>query len=184
MGIVNSAWNLHIILLNDSTVDFRANMLKQKTIPILVCVVICVVGPLFMSGGVSKAGEDAVAAGEPNLVRTTEGFNFDKLDFSTGDSGDRNKLMKQFGYAIFLVMILGVGAFYFTRKLVPRLSMQRGKNISVIETVSLGPNKMLHLVEVGDNHRLLVGSTNQSINLLTHVSGSVFEQISASVEED
>lgn len=122
--------------------------------------------------------------GEPNLVRTSEVFSLDSLDFTGSDSEDRNKLMKQFGYAIFLVAILGVGAFYFTRKLVPRLSMQRGKNISVIETVSLGPNKMLHLVEVGDNHRVLVGGTNQSINLLTHVSGSVFDQLGPSGEED
>lgn len=155
-------------------------MLKQKTISILVCLV----GFFFICGGVFAMGGEEVAVEDPNLVAPSGAFNLDSLDFSGGDSEDRIKLMKQFGYAILLVVILGVGAFYFTRKLVPRLSMPRGKNISVIETVSLGPNKMLHLVEVGDNQRLLVGSTSQSINLLTHVGGSIFEQLGPSVEEE
>lgn len=155
-------------------------MLNQKTILVLVCVVGC----LLIGGGVFASGGEAVDVGEPNLVTKSEAFTRDILDFSGGDSDDRSKLMKQFGYAIFLVVILGVGAFYFTRKLVPRLSMPRGKNISVIETVSLGPNKMLHLVEVGDNQRLLVGSTSQSINFLTYVGGSIFEQLGPSAEEE
>lgn len=155
-------------------------MFKQKTLSVFVCLAVC----FFVVGGVWADDGEAIGGREPDVVRASEGFRLDGLDFGGVDGDDRGKLMKQFGYAIFLVAILGVGAFYFTRKLVPKLSMQRGKNISVIESVSLGPNKMLHLIEVGDNHRLLVGSTNQSINLLTHVSGSVFEQLGSSGEED
>ena len=148
-------------------------MLRKKILPILALGLLFVVGQVLVRGDESVRVEESSDATEPNLVPASDILKIKGLDLTSTNDDGRGKLIKQFGYAIFLVMILGVGAFYFTRKLIPRLSMSRGKNISVIETVSLGPNKMLHLVEVGDNRKLLIGSTSQSINLLAHVDDPV-----------
>ena len=134
-----------------------------------------VVGQVLVRGNQSPPESESSPENEPNLLATSDLFTFDHLDLDNGSDAERGKMIKQFGYAVLLVVILGAGAYYFTRKVIPRLSMSRGKNISVIETISLGPNKMIHLIEVGDSQRLLLGSTNQSINLLAHVGDSIPE---------
>lgn len=148
-------------------------MLRKKILPILALSLLFVVGQVLVRGGASERVAESSDPSEPNLVPASDTFTIKGLDLTSTPDDGRDKLIKQFGYAIFLVMILGVGAFYFTRKLIPKLSMSRGKNISVIETVSLGPNRMLHLVEVGENRKLLIGSTNQTINLLAHVDDPI-----------
>ncbi len=78
--------------------------------------------------------------------------------------------MKQFAIAILFVIVLGFGAFYFSKKLVPRLTAMRGKNISVIETIHLGQNRTLFVLEIGIGQKLLIGSTNNAINFLADVT--------------
>ena len=142
-----------------------------------------VVGQVLVRGNQSPQDSESSPENEPNLLTTSDLFTIDHLDLNSGSDAERGKMIKQFGYAVLLVVILGAGAFYFTRKIIPKLSMSRGKNISVIETISLGPNKMIHLIEVGDSQRLLLGSTNQSINLLAHVGDSIPEFIPARQED-
>lgn len=155
--------------------------MRKKIIPLLGFALLFVVGQMVVRGDDAPQAEQPSVAADPNAAAASDMFKLDELDFTSGDT-DRSKLIRQFGYAIFLVMILGVGAFYVTRKLIPRLSTSRGKEIAVVETISLGPNKNLHLVEVGENRRLLLGSTSQSINLLAHVGDPVSDF--ASVDEE
>ena len=82
----------------------------------------------------------------------------------------QQNLMKRFVYVILFVILLGAAAYYLTKKLLPKLSVTQGKNISVIENVPLGPQKILHLIQIGDNRRLLIGSTNDTINFLADVT--------------
>jgi flagellar biosynthetic protein FliO len=165
-------------------------MLRKKIIPILAFGLLFVVGQVLVRGNASPAASESAAdsessaPGEPNLVTTSDLFTIDHLDLGSGSDAERGKMIKQFAYAVFLVVILGTGAFYLTRKVIPKLSMSKGKNISVIETVSLGPNRRIHLIEVGGSQRLLLGSTNQSINLLAHVGDSIPEYTPAPAGEE
>ena len=72
-------------------------------------------------------------------------------------------------FAIALVVGLGVVALYLSKRVLPKMARASAKEIRIIETVYLGPRKALHLVEVG-RHRLLIGSTHDTITPLATVS--------------
>jgi len=153
----------------------RGGMEMGKKRIVVACVLLaaCLVLNSFLSGRLDRTPAQAAAVTEPNAFSLSAPTGLNHLDIVGINESNRYDLMKQFAYAVLIVMLLGVGAWYFSRKLMPRLATSRGRNISVIENVPLGPNKMLHLVEVGDGRRLLVGSTGQSVTFLADVTGSV-----------
>jgi flagellar biogenesis protein FliO len=109
---------------------------------------------------------------EPNSPQTVDSwFNTDFRPVN--EKPIQQDLMKRFVYVVSFVVLLGVAAYYLTKKLLPKLKITQGKNISVIETVHLGTNKLLHLIQVGNNRRLLIGSTNENINILADVTESL-----------
>jgi flagellar biosynthetic protein FliO len=67
-----------------------------------------------------------------------------------------------------LVLGLGLGVIWTTKRLFPRLGVNAGKEIKVLETTGLGQRKALHLVKVG-SQQLLIGSTPEHISMLTVV---------------
>lgn len=77
-------------------------------------------------------------------------------------------------YYVFIV-ILALVLAYFGVVFGGRLLMYKGMvaqssgNIKVLETSYLGPNKSLHLIELGDLV-LLVGATQSSLNLISEIS--------------
>ena len=72
-------------------------------------------------------------------------------------------------FAVLLVIGLGVAAIYISKKFLPKLSNLPGKKIRLVETVHLGSRKAVHLFKIGDQ-KLLIGSTNESINMLADVT--------------
>lgn len=86
----------------------------------------------------------------------------------TGSGMDNNALFLRMMLSVGIVMALGIAALYVSKKVLPRVTHTAGREIRVIETTCLGPRKALHLVEVG-NQRLLIGSTQESITMLTPV---------------
>jgi flagellar biosynthetic protein FliO len=97
-------------------------------------------------------------------------FNYDS------DTGLYSNLIR----AIFFVIILGVVAFYVSKKLLPRITNLPGKEVRVVETVYLGPRKAVHVLEVG-SRRYLIGSTNENISKLADITEitSTFSELSA-----
>jgi flagellar biogenesis protein FliO len=81
---------------------------------------------------------------------------------------ERTDLFRQFATAIGFVLVLGVGAFYVSRRLGPRWSASRGRNLRIIETIGLGPHRHIHLLEV-EGRRLVIGSTAQTIGLIAEL---------------
>jgi flagellar biogenesis protein FliO len=57
----------------------------------------------------------------------------------------------------------------------------RGKNISVMETVMLGPDKKLHLVKAGNSY-VLIASTSKSVEFMSTVEMDESEAIEDSSE--
>ena len=94
---------------------------------------------------------------DPNIVGSQ--------DLSLGGSWLFARMM----LCIVLVAGLGVGMWYVSRKVLPKVTNSAGKEIRIRETAYLGPRRALHLVEVG-SHRLLIGSTNDSITTLADVT--------------
>ena len=71
--------------------------------------------------------------------------------------------------AVFIVIVLGAGAIFVTKKYLPKIANYQGREIRIIETVHIGPRKSVHLLEIG-SRRLLIGSTNENISRLADLT--------------
>ncbi|MCD4831077.1 MAG: flagellar biosynthetic protein FliO [Anaerohalosphaeraceae bacterium] len=69
---------------------------------------------------------------------------------------------------VIMVVAMGVAAIYLSKKMLPKFGTQSGKKIKIIETVSLGQRRTLHLVEVGA-HEILIGCSGESISKLADI---------------
>lgn len=90
-----------------------------------------------------------------------------------GGSGDTPGLAKLL-ISVFVVLVLGIGAIYLSKKVMPKFTQSTGKRIKVTETVYLGPRKSLHLVKVG-KQAFLIGSTNENITKIADVELKDFQ---------
>jgi len=95
-------------------------------------------------------------------------FRDDANDVSPGGGSD---MLSKMTVSIVVVGVLGVAAWIAIKKLGPRVGLQSGRKINVVETVYLGPKKCLHLVEI-DGQRLLLGSTAEGVSMLSHLQAS------------
>jgi flagellar biosynthetic protein FliO len=93
-------------------------------------------------------------SGRPETVSKAEGEIFYKMLLS-----------------VIVVIALGSGVIYVSKRVLPRFTNLPGKQIRVIETTHIAPRKGLHLVQVGVR-RLLIASTNEHITMLADVTGA------------
>lgn len=101
-------------------------------------------------------------------------LNDPNLLSSTPPGLGRAELFRKMMLSIGLVLGLGAGAWYLSKKVLPKVAHAPGKEIHILESAYLGPRKALHLVEVG-HQRLLVGSTNETITTLAHLTDGWLE---------
>lgn len=133
-------------------------------------IVLCVV--LLIGGGwISIAARSEDQKAQPATPQQQSGSFLADPDFagsadlSLGGTGLFARMM----LCIILVAGLGGGMLYVSKKVLPKVAGAPGKEIRIRETAYLGPRKALHLVEIG-NHKLLIGSTNDSITALADVT--------------
>ncbi len=132
-------------------------------------VVLCLV--LLIGGGwISIAARSRDPKAEPATPQQSGSFLIDPnfagpADGSLGGNGLFARMM----LCTLLVAGLGAGVLYVSKKVLPKVTSAPGKEIHIRETTYLGPRKALHLVEIG-NHKLLIGSTNDSITTLADVT--------------
>ena len=99
-------------------------------------------------------------ASEPNLSEKT------KSDTNSSE------LFYKMLQAVVIVVVLGVGAIYLSKKFLPKITNPPGKEIRIVETTHLGPRKSLHLIRVG-NRDLLIGSTTEKITYLADITENI-----------
>lgn len=136
---------------------------------IMMCVFVVLIVP-----GAAFGGREMVL---PPESETSEDVG-DVSDSSSEPEEDYQPegILGQFIKGILLVGALGAGVYYFSKKLVPKLTAGQGKTVCVLETIALGHGKSVHLIEVGQKQTLLVGSSNENINFLADVTESVSEE--------
>jgi len=71
--------------------------------------------------------------------------------------------------AVFIVIVLGIVAIYFSRKLLPRIAHIPGREIRIIETAHIGPRRSLHIIKVA-HRKLLIAATNETITKLADLT--------------
>ena len=138
----------------------------------LVVVLALAAGAVMTVAGDPKAQQAEPATGQPSR-RGPLGQG----GAATGQlgSGTGELFFKTMG-AVLLVVGMGAVAILVSKKLLPRIGSLPGKEIRVLETAYLGPRKAVHLVEVG-SQRLLIGSTNENIATLAHLSDTWTELV-------
>lgn len=123
----------------------------------------------------AQNGSDTVQPESPKSSpvpadKTDSLFARDPNFAGTGSYGlGRWELFARTMLAVVFLVVLGVAAFYVSRKLLPKLANRPSKEIRIVETVHLGPRKAVHLIEVA-NRRFLIGSTNENIRKLAEVT--------------
>ena len=78
---------------------------------------------------------------------------------------DTRTLFYRMMVSVFVVFVLGAVAIFFSKKFGPRITNLAGRQIHVIETVRIGSNRTIHLLEV-DGRKILIGATNDQITKL------------------
>ncbi len=106
-------------------------------------------------------------------------------NFSNVSGGGVNsqELFYKMMFSVVLVIALGAGAIYISKKFMPKITKLSGKKIRIIETVHLGPRRAVHLMKVG-GQMILIGSTNQSITKLADVTVPFADVLSQKLEND
>jgi flagellar biosynthetic protein FliO len=141
-------------------------MLKRRLIWLGIVLGICIAGQWVLS---ASQGPNAPAPAQTNSPVWMEekpaagGQELDNL---------HQNLVRQLLIMIVLVALFGGGVWWFLRRYSKGLLAGKGKLITVVETVPLGPRKMLHLLEVGPK-KLLISSTPDSIRLLADLTDSI-----------
>jgi flagellar biogenesis protein FliO len=145
---------------------------------------ICVIIALVLLATVSTGLSNEIDAEKPKDLASKEISSWDGFDADLDKTTDatQSNLVKQFMLAIGFVALLGYGTFYFSKKVIPKLAASKGKNILISDSVSLGQNKTLHIVEI-ENKKLLIGCAGNSINTLADLSMS-FTDISQAYQDN
>jgi len=108
---------------------------------------------------------DSNAASQPDDIPTT------------------SELFVKMMLSVLFIVVLGAGAIFVSKKFGSRIGKLPGKKIHVIETISLGPRKTVHLLKIG-NQGLLIGSTTESITKLADVTDILSELDSRTTKTD
>jgi len=152
---------------------------KKKFVTFLI-VVAMGTAVLVVCSGSSTSSEQQKQKFD-NLSLTFE--NDSNVATQPDDIHTTSELFFKMMLSVLLIVVLGAGAIYVSKKFGVRISNLPGKKIHVIETVSLGPRKAVHLLKIG-NQGLLIGSTTESITKLADVTDVLSEMDSRTTKAD
>jgi flagellar biosynthetic protein FliO len=124
----------------------------------------------------ARAEQAEGTTGADSFLSDSDSTGLDNVNLDNGG------LVLRMLLAVGIVIVLGGGALYVSKRVLPRVAHAGGREIRVVETTCLGPRKALHLVEVG-GQRLLIGSAGDSITMLSTV-GDPWLDVSSQPAED
>lgn len=138
-------------------------MLKKRLIGLGLVFAVCLAGQWVLSAHPNEAPEPAQIA-PPDWLESpqtpSQSQNLDNL---------HQNLVRQLLIMTFIIALFGGGFWWFVRKYSKGLLVGKGRFITILETIPLGPRKTVHLLEVG-HKKLLIGSTPDSIRLLADLT--------------
>lgn len=85
------------------------------------------------------------------------------------DNFSSRELFFKMMFSVLLVAVLGITAIYISKNFLPKITNRPGKKIHIIETLSLGPRKTVHLLEI-EGRKILIASTNENITKLADIT--------------
>jgi len=143
--------------------------MKKRILILTALLAVCIAGQIFLRPCMgSNAYADALEQEKTADLLRTEDLGKNPSGGSTGSL--QGKLFQQFALMLLVVGLIGGAAWLVLKKLPGRLAgTSRSRHMTVTETVSLGPRKQLHIVQVGSK-QFLVAGTADHISLLSDVT--------------
>jgi flagellar biosynthetic protein FliO len=124
----------------------------------------------------TKAANAQSDSNQPRADAETENLQLFKNDPNFFGKSDYSPFGAEFSLravvAVLFVLALVVGAIYFSKRLLPKITNLPGREIRIIETAHLGPRKAVHIIEIG-SRRFLIGSTNENVTKLADLGGDL-----------
>ena len=93
------------------------------------------------------------------------------IGLGKGSGEDAGEMLRRMMAYTLVILVLGGVGLFVVKKVLPKLGAPQGRNISVLETVYLGPKKSLHLLRVG-TQRFLVAGSRDEISMLGEVTSA------------
>jgi flagellar biogenesis protein FliO len=143
-----------------SNLNNKKRLLLMSALTLAVCI-----GAVYVSRARAESPKPAAPswAQDPNLQLSSA--------TSTSDA------LKRLVISVVVVVVVGSVAIWASKKYLPRISAVKGKNMRVLDTVQLAPNRALHIVEVG-SQKFLIGSSVDSVRMLADVTLSLTDEFS------
>ena len=121
--------------------------------------------------------ETPPAATEQTPPQNAEGLGIaprpDATPFDLGSKeNESGRLLWESLAATIVILVLGGVSLFVVKRVMPRLGVGRGKRLALMETLSLGSQKSVHLIQVGDR-RLLVGASRDGVRMLADVTDAI-----------
>ena len=142
---------------------------------------IAILAGLILAGGLLPGVARVIATSGPQQQDAVVTLSMPERTQETQSEPESSNLLsgptsgREFFYkmllSVLLVIALGIGVIYVSRKLLPRFAHLPGKQIRVLETAYIAPRKGIHLIQAGTRH-LLIASTNETITMLADVTES------------
>lgn len=127
--------------------------------------IILIAGILFLACITCvHAADHGTDANEPGLFSGSNSYLDNQQTFEWNDGGSLTRTL----LSLLLVIGLAVAVMFLSKKVLPKVSAMAGKKVRVLETVSLGSRRAVHLLEVGDR-QILIGSTQTTITRLADI---------------
>jgi len=111
------------------------------------------------------------AKSDPDLKPFGENTSPGLFGLGSGSGEDPGDMLRRMMAYTLVILVLGAAALFVVKKVLPKLGAAQGRNISVLETVYLGPKKSLHLLRVG-TQRFLVAGSRDEISMLGEVTSA------------
>jgi flagellar biogenesis protein FliO len=142
--------------------DYKKNFIASVLAVVLVAAAPI---PFFCQVNPAEATELSVGNTNPPSANATNLKPTQSYNLSS------RELFYRMMLSVIVIIVLGGATIYISKRFLPKIVSQQGKNIRISETTHLGHNKTLHLLTIG-SQRLLIGSTSQSITLLADVTNA------------
>lgn len=136
----------------------------------------------FVCTSMVYAGQAVADANGTSLFSKTDSpFGKQPTPLELGDDNLGASLYRMM-LSLAVVATLAIGAMYLSKKVLPKVSGITGKRVKVIETVSLGGRRTVHLLQV-DSRQILIGSTQNTITRLAEISGETQDAAPAKTDD-
>lgn len=132
-----------------------------------------------LSCSVRVSAGGAADANQPGLFSSSVTL-FGEKPTSLGDDTAGPSIYRVM-LSLMLVAGLAFGAMYLSKRVLPKVSGMAGKRVKVVETVSLGSRRALHLVAVG-GREILIASTQTTVTRLADFSADELDAETESAE--